>query len=225
MLSPKTHYLQVALNRTLYDAHQILSRLPASERILIEAGTPLIKSYGAAGIRQLYAWWSARLTAGNVRRTPYIVADMKVMDRGATEVNIASSAGASAVVALGQAPVETLDAFIAACEEQSVDSFIDMMNVEKPYQVLRRLKRLPAVVLLHRGVDEERDANKPLPIHLINKVKGAFDVMVAIAGGDSPREVQSAVFNGADVVVLWKNYYSAGEQNSQVAEEFLRTVK
>ena len=36
---------------------------------------------------------------------------------------------------------------------------------------------------------------------MINKIKGAFNTMISVAGGDTIREVQSAVFNGADIVV------------------------
>src|SRR3989338_804863 len=52
-LNPKKRYLQVALNSTLEEARKIISQLPISERILVEAGTPLIKKYGEDGIRQI----------------------------------------------------------------------------------------------------------------------------------------------------------------------------
>lgn len=219
MLNRKTRYLQIALNSTLDDARRIIASLPASERILIEAGTPLIKRYGAGGIRQLAEWWQEKV------KLAYVVADLKTMDRGETEVQMAAQASASAAVALGHAPVETLDAFVENCERYQLDAMVDMMNVEKPYQVLRKLKKLPHVVVLHRGVDEEHFSDKPYPIHLINKIKGAFDVLVSVAGGDTPREIQSAVFNGADIVVLWKDFYQAGENTAKIAEEFLQEIK
>ena len=42
-LNGKKRYLQIALNGDLADAQKIIARLPASDRIIIEAGTPLIK--------------------------------------------------------------------------------------------------------------------------------------------------------------------------------------
>lgn len=225
MLSTKTHYLQVALNLNLHEAARIISSLPASERILIEAGTPLIKEYGRKAISNLYSLWSQELISAGIMTTPYIVADLKCMDRGEREVAIASSGGASAAVALGQAPIETLNAFIENCGKFSLDAMVDMMNVEKPYQVLRKLKKLPKVVILHRGADEEKYSEKMLPIHMINKIKGAFNTMISVAGGDTPREIQSAVFNGADIVVLWKNFYRASSNASAVAENFLEKIK
>lgn len=166
---------------------------------------------------------SPNITSTN--QTPYIVADMKMMDRGTTEVNLAAQAGASAVVALGLAPIESLNAFIETCNTLHVDSMIDMMNVNQPYKILKKLKQLPRVVILHRGVDEEKFSNKPLPIHMINKIKGSFNVMISIAGGDTPREIQSAIFNSADIVVLWKNFFHYTPQIAQLANSFLKNIK
>ena len=73
--------------------------------------------------------------------TPYIVADLKCMDRGATEVALAKKGGVSAAVVLRQAPIETIDAFIKECEKQKIDAMIDMMNVEYPLAILRNLKK------------------------------------------------------------------------------------
>ena len=220
MLSRKKHYLQIALNSTLSEAKKIISQLPPHDRIILEAGTPLIKEFGAEGIKKIKNWWQKRIL-----KTPYIVADLKCMDRGTREVEIAYQAGASAVTVLGQAPLETIDILIETCQKRGLDSIIDMMNVDQPYQVLRRLKKLPQVVMLHRGVDETEKGTKRFPIHLINKVKGTFDVMVAIGGGDTIREVQSAVFNGADIVMVWKKFYQLEDNTALLAEEFLKEIK
>lgn len=224
MLSRRLHYLQIALNSTLDEAREIIGQLPLNERIIVEAGTPLIKSYGHRAIEDLYHWWGNRLAGQNIK--PYVVADLKCMDRGETEVRIARQAGASAAVALGQAPVETLNAFIENCDSFGLDSMIDMMNVDQPIKILRKLKKPPAVVVLHRGVDEETfNKDKPIPYIQINKVRSSYDVMIAIAGGDTIREVQRAVFNGADIVIVWKEFYRPSAGTGKLAEEFLREIK
>jgi 3-keto-L-gulonate-6-phosphate decarboxylase len=53
ILSSKKKYLQVALNSTLEDARRIISLLPTSDRIIVEAGTPFIKQYGMEGVRRV----------------------------------------------------------------------------------------------------------------------------------------------------------------------------
>jgi len=50
MLDKRSHYLQVALNSTLDDAQSIIANLPLDKRIILEAGTPLIKRYGMEAI-------------------------------------------------------------------------------------------------------------------------------------------------------------------------------
>jgi 3-keto-L-gulonate-6-phosphate decarboxylase len=280
LLNRRKKYLQIALNSTLEEAKNIILQLPPSDRILIEAGTPLIKAYGGYAIRQLKGWAEDRLTPygpnatltpqifrelrrnnrvlgwidrafrnipasnGNPAKTrektnemqingslpkmptTYIVADMKTMDRGDKEVEIASRNGASAAIALGLAPIETIDSFIASCVAHNIDSMIDMMNVEYPVGTLRKLKKLPNVVMLHRGVDEEKfNKEKMLPLHEIRRIKGAYDVMISVAGGDTIREVQRAIFNDANIVVVWKEFYQKTSDTAALAKGFLQEIE
>ncbi len=103
---------------------------------------------------------------------------------------------------------------------------IDMMNVELPLSVLRGLKHQPKVVLLHRGVDEERDNRaKMLPLHEIRRLKGSYDTLIAIAGGDTAREVQSAAFNDADIIVIWKSVYTRTDETLNIINTFLKEIK
>ena len=257
LLDPNKRYLQIALNNTLEEAFKIIEQLPSSDRIIIEAGTPLIKKYGEEGISQVKQWYQMHLNGESLvnnshseplslysffkasfrKNTPpkkleigkyqaYVVADLKIMDRGETEVDIAVSGGANAAIALGSAPAETLNAFIAKCDVNGIDSMIDMMNVDYPLAVLRSLKVLPTVVILHRGVDEERfNKEKQIPLHEIRRIKGNYDLMISIAGGDTIREVQRSVFNDADIVIAWKGFYQSSEQTGDLAEQFLKIIK
>lgn len=223
-LNQKKRYLQVALNSTLDEAQKIINRLPVSERVLVEAGTPLIKRYGEDGIRKIRQWYEERLIGTGI--FPYIVADLKTMDRGGTEVEIASRAGASAAIALGTAPTETLNSFVAKCGENGLDAMIDMMNVEFPLSVLRALKKVPPVVILHRGVDEERfNKEKQIPLYEIRRIKGNYNIMISIAGGDTPREVQRSIFNDADIVVIWKSVFQSTNETVGLIEGFLKEIK
>ncbi|OHA12824.1 MAG: hypothetical protein A3G49_03940 [Candidatus Sungbacteria bacterium RIFCSPLOWO2_12_FULL_41_11] len=263
-LNPKKCYLQVALNSTLEEAHKIINALPISDRIIVEAGTPLIKRYGEHGIRQIRQWYEQRLSGqlltsvatANVSSKsvlsllfqsaltqtktvprastikpendifPYVVADLKTMDRGETEVEIAARAGASAAIALGTAPIETLNSFVEQCETHGLDAMIDMMNVEFPLSVLRALKKVPPVVIIHRGVDEEKfNREKQIPLHEIRRIKGNYNIMISIAGGDTIREVQRSIFNDADIVVIWKSVYQETSETISLDEGFLKEIK
>lgn len=221
ILSKKKKYLQIAFNSNLQDAYYIISRLPVSDRIIYEAGTPLIKQYGMSAVTSLRSY-AQRF--GNVN--PYIVADMKTMDRAETEVSMVVQSGASAVIGLGQAPVETINSFIDSCKKNGADSMVDMMNVDYPINVLRKLRKPPDVVLLHRGVDEQTfRPDKPIPYIQINKVLSSYNVRISIAGGDTSREVQRAIFNGADIVVVWREFYTANNDTTRLVTEFLKEIK
>jgi bifunctional enzyme Fae/Hps len=221
MLSNRKKYLQIALNSTPWEGEAIISQLPSSDRIIIEAGTPLIKAYGIDGIRSIKDAWNLK-SQGD----PYVVADTKCMDRGIVEVRIARDGGASAATVLGAAPIETINYFISACKDMGLDSMVDTIGIDQPFKLLRKLKKMPTVVVLHRGVDEETfDKNKPIPYIQINKIRSSFDVMISIAGGDTYREVQRAIFNDADIVVVWKEFYSRTSNTAELAEEFLKEIK
>ena len=216
-LEKRKKYLHVALNSTLEEAREIISQLPVSDRILIEAGTPLIKIYGTEAVSQI----KEMAPTG-----AYIVADNKCADLAAREVEMMANAGANAATCLGVAPIETIDRFIEECQKFNIDSMIDMMNVDSALSVLKKLKKLPNVVMLHRGVDEtEFSKEKQIPYYQIKQIKGNYDVLVAVAGGDTIREVQRATFNDADIVVVWKNFYQASAETVQLAESFLKEIK
>jgi len=222
ILNRKKKYLQIALNSNLNDAYTIIQSLPKSDRIIIEAGTPLIKQYGTEVIKQLVIYWSQ----GDLIGKPYIVADLKTMDRAETEVQMVKQAGASAAICLGQASLETINSFVESCQKEEIDSMLDMINIEYPVKILRQLKKQPNVIILHRGVDEEKfNKNKPIPYIQINKVLSSYNVMLSIAGGDSIREVQRAIFNGANIVIVWKEFYKSSNNTSELATDFLKEVK
>jgi len=206
-------YLQVAFDRDLGRVNEVLPRLPDSERILVEVGTPLIKMYGARAIREI------RGMCGN-----YVVADVKVMDRGRMEVENAVSAGADGVVCLGSSPVETLDFFIEHCSSHGVDSLIDFMNVEKPVRVLRRLAEQPDVVILHRGFDEYTNKSKQLPLAEISDIRDQYATPISVAGGVNLDDIQRAFFNGADIFVLTDSLTPPAEIPG-IAAEFLKQTK
>ncbi len=261
ILERRKKYLQIALNSDLIEAGKIIRNLPFSDQIIIEAGTPLIKTCGVRAISRIKEIALERfsneeikreyiktfpslmkfLVAGNStsRQTmidylakkgksssfePYVVADIKCNDLARKEIAIIS--GVQAATCLGVAPIETIDSFIEECKHSHIDSMIDMMNVENPLLVLKKLKQAPDVVILHRGVDEtEIDKEKQIPYYQIRQIKGNYNVLVSIAGGDTIEEVERAFFNDADIVVVWKSFYRSTEETAKLAQRFYEKLK
>ena len=213
-------YLQIAFNYDLGMASSILPKIQVDDRILVEAGTPFIKRYGASGIKRIASLWPGK-----------IVADIKTVDGAAAEVEECYFAGATAATVIGNASTETLDLFIETCERLGMDSMVDMLNVEKPLKVLMPLKKKPTVVVIHRGRDEETTRGKVIKYKHINKIRGKYGVFISAAGGVDLKEARSAVFNGAEIVVAnivrpgdpWKGISSA-ESVEEIALKFLETI-
>ncbi len=222
MLNRRKKYLQIAFNRSLDEVRDMIALLPASDKIIIEAGTPLIKRYGEQGITALNEWWSIK-----IKKPGYIVADLKCMDRGSREVEVIARAGASAATCLGLAPIETINEFIGECQKFKVDSMIDMMNVEFPFEILQKLQKLPDIVVLHRGVDEnEKNQEKKIPLDQIHRIKGTYgNILISVAGGETPRDVVRTFFNDADITVIWRSFYESPRDTARLAEEFLKLIK
>ena len=221
MLQHDVRYLQLAFNDSLLSALNILPKIGFSERILIEAGTPFIKREGMAGIRGLRQRWRGG-----------IVADLKTSDGGRSEVHMAKDAGATAATVMGSAPLETLNYFVAECEQLGLDAMIDMLGVADPLRVLTHLRIPPRVVILHRGRDEETTRGKVIQYRHVKRVKSKYNVLISAAGGVDLREARSAIFNGASIVVvnivapdvLWNGIRADGDV-AAIAQQFLRTIE
>ncbi len=221
MLDPRQRYLQLAFN---YDAdlvRKIVPGLDPSDRVLIEAGTPFLKREGMAGLRLIRKHWEGLL-----------VADLKTIDGAKAEVAMAARAGANAATALGSSPAEALDFFVDTCAASNLSSMIDMLGVRDPLDTLMRMRRPPDVVVLHRGRDEEGTRGKVIQYRHVNRIRSKFDVMISAAGGVDLREARSAIFNGANIVVVnmvrpgdpWEGI-STEEDIPAIARTFLETIR
>ncbi len=191
MLDNNIRYLQLAFNYDLALVQRAVPRIPFNERIFIEAGTPFIKREGMTGIRMMRALWKGQ-----------VIADMKIADGAAGEVEMARAAGATGITALGSSPTETLDLFVTHCANLGMLSMIDMIGVRDPLAVVRPLRRPPDVVILHRGRDEESSRGKMIQYRHINRLRSKYDIFIGAAGGIDLKESRSAIFNGAGLVVV-----------------------
>ncbi len=191
LLNINNRYIQIAFNHSLIDVQRILPQIPRDNRIIIEAGTPFIKREGIQGIQKIREIWPG-----------FIVADLKVSDGAYNEVYLARVAGANAVIALGAAPLETLDFFNKTCQRYGIVSMIDMLGQEAPLKKLIRLNHKPDVIIIHKGRDEELNPRKIIRYKDINKIRSKLDVKITVAGGIGQKHVRKAYFNGANIVLL-----------------------
>jgi bifunctional enzyme Fae/Hps len=205
-------YLQIALDipdlqRTL----KIIEAVPTSDRIILEAGTPLIKKYGTNVMKELRA----------VAKDIFIVADLKTLDVGKVEVDIAYDQTADAVVASALAATVTLDAFIYEAKRLGIYAMLDMMNVDDPMKKLSSLKDLPDIVILHRSIDVERAGGEGA--WNVKELKDAFKgkkILVAVAGGITPDKVPMALKQGVDILIVGR-YITQSKDVERAVREFI----
>ena len=208
-------YLQIALDiPDIAKTKAILSALPRSDRIILEAGTPLIKKYGARVIHDLR----------EIAKDVFIIADLKTLDVGQVEVDLAYEETADAVVASGLASKETLDKFIYEAKRLGIYAVVDMMDVKNPLDTLRALDETPDVVTIHRGIDEEHGGLTRW--ELIREIKTAFagkKILVAVAGGIEPSTAPKALESGADILIVGR-YVTQSKDVERAARDFLKLL-
>jgi 3-hexulose-6-phosphate synthase len=164
--------LQVALDigsseRLLEIAHQV-----AQHADWLEVGTPWIISEGLAAVRMVRAAFPGK----------FIVADLKVVDAGRHEAEMAFAAGADLVTVLGVASDITIQQALAAAAEWRRSVLVDLLRVTAPVARARHLAALGVpFVGVHTGSDDSRAGADPLKT--LDGVSQAVDVPLVVAGG------------------------------------------
>ena len=157
----------------------------------LEAGTPLIKSEGMSAIRTLRDTFHATK----------IVADMKTMDTGALEVEMAAKSGASVVSILAVADNATINEAIESAHKYGVALMVDIINSEDPVKRAKELQELGAdYVCVHVGIDQQMQGMDTL--NLLEQVAAAVNVPLAVAGGVDAESAADAVNLGADIIIV-----------------------
>jgi len=205
-------YLQIALDApSLEGAKKVIEALPGSDRIILEVGTPLIKRYGTRGINELR----------KIAKDKFIIADLKTLDVGKVEVDIAYEDTADAVVAAGLAPAETLDATVSESRRLGIYAVIDMLNVEDVLGKLKSIKEFPDIVILHRGIDQETGRSSGLErIKIIRQAFPNKKFLIAVAGGIVPETAKEALDQGADILIVGR-YVTQSKDIERSVRDFL----
>ncbi|MGA8604877.1 MAG: 3-hexulose-6-phosphate synthase [Thermoplasmata archaeon] len=157
----------------------------------VEAGTPLIKSEGLDAVRELKKAFPDHR----------IVADLKVMDTGAFEVEIAAKAGADIVTVLGAADDDTIADAVRGGELYGSEVMVDLLGVADPVARTKRAAELgAAAVCWHVGIDMQMAGKTPFAV--LAELSKASPIPVAVAGGLTSESVAEAVRAGAGILIV-----------------------
>ncbi|MGP8109279.1 MAG: 3-hexulose-6-phosphate synthase [Thermoplasmata archaeon] len=157
----------------------------------VEAGTPLIKSEGLDAVREL-----KKAVPGH-----RIVADMKIMDTGAFEVEIAAKAGADLVTVLGAADDDTIADAVRGGRLYGAEVVVDLIGVPDPIARAKKAAELgAAAVCWHVGIDVQMQGKTPFSI--LGELAKASPIPVSVAGGLNSETVAQAVRAGAQILIV-----------------------
>src|SRR3990172_5381432 len=184
--------LQVALDfMHLKRALQAADEAVAGGADWVEAGTPLIKSEGVDAVRALRKRFP--------RHT--VVADMKIMDTGAFEVEIAAKAGADVVTVLAASDDATVAEAVKAARRYGAKVMADLIGCDDMPSRAKQVQALGVDYLcVHVSIDEQMIARTPL--RRLEQVVRVAKVPVAVAGGLNSETVAQALKAGASILIV-----------------------
>ena len=153
MKGDETVKLQMALDDISLDAGVALVRRVRDCVDVVEVGTPMVMEYGMEAVRRV------RQAAPGLG----ILADLKIMDAGAYEAELALRAGADLITVLGVTDDRTICGCVEAAKRHGGRVVVDMICVE---DVEARIAQLEAMgvdfVSVHVGVDQQAAGQTPL---------------------------------------------------------------
>lgn len=164
----------------------------------LEAGTPLIIAEGMHGVKALRQRFP----------TIPIVADLKTMDGGYLETEMMAKAGATHVVVMARAHVETIKVVVKAGRDFGVQVMGDNLGCPDMIAGAKLLEELGCDFVIHHiGYDERRGivaagGRMPSPLDQLRQVVQAVKVPVQAVGGLTIEQAMRTPEFGAPLVVL-----------------------
>jgi 3-hexulose-6-phosphate synthase len=199
--------LQVAMDVLTTEDALALAGKVAPHVDIIELGTPLIKAEGLSAITAIKQAHPDKI----------VFADLKTMDAGELEADIAFKAGADLVTVLGVAGDSTIAGAIAAGKAHGKGVVVDLIGVSDKVTRAREVVALGAeFVEMHAGLDEQAEEGFTFDTLLTDGTTSG--VAFSVAGGvkiGTIADVQSA---GAVVAVAGGAIYSAEDPAAAAAE-------
>ena len=159
----------------------------------LEAGTPLVLAEGLHSVRALREEFP----------THPIVADLKIMDGGYLEAELAARAGATHVVVMARAHPSTLRVVVEAAKDYDLKVMGDDLGAEDKAACARMMEEMGVDFIIHHvGYDERREIKGLSPLDELADVVKAVGIPVQAVGGLTIEQAIQMPKLGAPLVVL-----------------------
>jgi len=198
---PSSHPPVVQISLDLTDISEALeTALIAVEAGVdwLEAGTPFLLAEGLHGVRALRAAFPNHP----------IVADLKTMDGGYLEAEMMAKAGATHVVVMARAHVETIKVVVKAGRDYGIKVMGDNLGCEDKAAASRRMEELGVDYIVHHTGYDERNGlaaagrGRVSPLDDLEAVVSAVNIPVQAVGGLTLEEAVAMPKRGAPLVVI-----------------------
>lgn len=173
----------------------------------IEIGTPLIKSEGLNAVRAMRQAFPNHT----------IIADMKTIDAGRTEVETAAKAGANIIDVLGASSDATIAECVDAAHNYGAEIVVDMIEVADPVQRAKAAEAAGAnYIAVHTAIDVQMVGGDPFEV--LGLVAEAVKIPVACAGGVNSETAALAVQHGAMIIIVGGAIIKSADARAAAAE-------
>ena len=191
--------VQISLDLTDIDEALETARIAVEAGVdWLEAGTPLLLAEGLHGVRALRAAFPDHP----------IVADLKTMDGGYLEAEMMARAGATHVVVMARAHVETIKVVVKAGKDFGIKVMGDNLGCEDKVAASRMMEDLGVDYIVHHTGFDERNGiaaaggGRISPLDDLAQVVKAVRIPVQAVGGLTIEEAIEMPKHGAPLVVL-----------------------
>ncbi len=216
--------VQISLDLTSLDEALETARVAVDAGVdWLEAGTPLIQAHGLRAVERLRAAFPDHP----------IVADLKMMDGGYLETEMAAKAGASLVVVMGRAHEATIRKAVEAGAKYDVKVMGDNLAASDRVACARWLDGLGVDFVVHHvGYDERRMVRGLSPMDELDAVVAAVSVPVQAVGGltiqqaiECPARGAPLVVIGAPLVIAADDFKPAGSSLGDILAEICHKIR
>lgn len=199
--------LQFAMDTLSTEAALELAAAAAPHVDILELGTPLIKSAGLSAITAIK----------KAHPDKVVFADLKTMDAGELEADMAFTAGADLVTVLGSAGDSTIAGAVKAAKKHGKGVVVDLIGVSDKAKRAKEVVALGAqFVEMHAGLDEQ--AEEGFTFATLLEDGKASGVPFSVAGGINSSTIASVQESGAQVAVAGGAIYGAPDVGAAAAE-------
>ena len=190
--------LQVAIDLLSLEKAMNLLEDVAPYVDIIEAGTPLIKQEGLRVVEAFKEQYPDKL----------IFADMKTMDAGELEAEMAFEAGADFATVLAVANDATIKGAIAAAKKYDRYITADTVGVTDLEQRATDLEQMGVnLIEVHCGLDKQ--AEGLCSWNTFQKIRDMVQIPIAVAGGINVETIERVEAGGAYIAAVGGAIYNA----------------